>query len=306
LHLVRDKGLSYRDIRLVCNDQELRGPILKRVFQEYGIPLFSDAKKDILTSPAVQYVLALLDVLTEQYRTEDLFRILKSGFGCLSREEVSDLENYAVKYRIRRTMWKHPFTKGISEYGQEGLQRLEEIRQRAVAPILQLEPLMKPGGEMQGQTVSQFIQNFYKYLYETVQLPERILDFSAKQEELGRVDLADETSQIWTRMIGILDQMMEIMGDETFDAELFLDIFRVGLSQVEIGVLPPTRDGLLMGTMQRTRMSQAKALIVVGANEGVLPKEKPEAGLFSTDEKEFFKEKLISLTKNQIHINFID
>ncbi len=286
LHLVREKGLRYRDIRLVCNDQDVRGPILERVFQEYGIPVFSDGKKDILSSPAVQYVLALLEVINNEYRTEDVFRVLKSGFGPVSREETTDLENYAIKYRLRRTMWKRPLVKGVSEYGEEGFLRLEDIRRRAVEPLLLLEPLVQ-----REQTAAEFIQNFYKYLYETVCLPDRILDFIAVQEELGRVDLADETSQIWGRMIGILDQMMEIMGDQPFEAESFLELFRVGLSQVEIGMLPPTQDGLLMGTMQRTRVSQAEALVVVGANEGVLPQEKPEAGLFSTEEKELFKER---------------
>ena len=292
LQLVREEGLRYRDIRLVCNDQDVRGPIIERVFQEYGIPVFSDAKKDILSSPVIQYVLSLLEILTGEYRTEDMFRMLKSGFGPLERSEITELENYAVKYRIRRTMWKRPFVKGVSEYGEEGFVRLEEIRRRAADPVLALEPLMADA-----KTVSQFISSFYQYLYDTVQLPQRILEFMARQEELNRVDLAEETGQIWGRMIGILDQMMEIMGEEAFDAEVFLEIFRVGLSQVEIGVLPPTRDGLLMGTMQRTRMSQAKALVVVGANEGVLPQEKPEAGLFSTEEKEFFKERGAELCK---------
>ena len=297
LQLVREEGLKYRDIRLVCNDQDVRGPILERVFQEYGIPLFRDAKKDILSSPVVQYVLALLDTAVEEWRTEDLFRVLKSGFGPLNHEETADLENYAIKYRIRRTMWKRPFIKGVTEYGEEGLLRLEELRQKAAAPVLALEPLMKAETGGEPLTVNCFIQELYRYLYETVQLPDRILEFMNRQEELGRVDLAGETGQIWGHMIGILDQMMEIMGEEPFDAETFLDIFRVGLSQVEIGVLPPTRDGLLMGTMQRTRVSQAKALVVVGANEGVLPQEKPEAGLFSTEEKELFRDRGTELCK---------
>ena len=280
LHLVRDLGLRYRDIRLVCNDQEVRGPVVERIFQEYGIPVFSDSKRDILSSPVVQYLLALLDTVTESYRTEDLLQVLKSGFGDLNREEVTDLENYAMKYRIRRTMWKRPFTRGISEYGTEGLERLEMLRQKAVSPFLALEPVIKDS-----ETTGDFIQGFYCYLYEEVKLPERIEAFIARQEEMERIDLAEETAQIWGKVVGILDQMAEIMGEDDFEPKLFRDIFRVGLSQVEIGVLPPTRDGLLMGTMQRTRMSNVKALVIVGVNEGVLPQEKPEQGLFSTEEK---------------------
>lgn len=291
LHLVRDKGLRYRDIRVVCNDQDTRGPILERVFQEYGIPLFSDGKKDILSSPVIQYVLSLLDVLAGGYRTEDVIRMLKSGFGPLEHDDVIELENYAIKYRIRWSMWKKPFTKGAFEYGDDGLAAIESMRQKAVEPLLALEPLLKSAA------TGEFIQALYQYLYESVSLPERILAYMKSQEELGRMDLAEETSQVWGQMVGILDQMMEIGGSAAFDLKNFLELFRVGLSQVEIGVLPPTQDGLLMGTMQRTRMSQARALIVVGANEGVLPQENPEAGLFSGEEKEFFRERGTELCK---------
>ena len=292
LHLVRDLGLRYRDIRLVCNDQEVRGPVVERIFQEYGIPVFSDSKRDILSSPVVQYLLALLDTVTESYRTEDLLQVLKSGFGDLNREEVTDLENYAMKYRIRRTMWKRPFTRGSSEYGTEGLERLEMLRQKAVSPFLMLEPVIK-----NSDTSGDFIQEFYRYLYEEVKLPEKIEAFIVRQEDMERIDLAEETAQIWGKVVGILDQMAEIMGEDDFEPKLFRDIFRVGLSQVEIGVLPPTRDGLLMGTMQRTRMSNVKALVIVGVNEGVLPQEKPEQGLFTTEEKELFRSRGTELCK---------
>ncbi|MCI6011414.1 MAG: PD-(D/E)XK nuclease family protein [Firmicutes bacterium] len=288
LHLVRDCGLRYRDIRLVCNDQEIRGPVVERIFQEYGIPVFCDRKRDILSSPVIQYLLSLLNTVAESCRTEDLMQVLKSGFGDLTREEVTDLENYAIRYRIRYTMWKRPFTKGAAEYGEEELARLEQLRQKAMEPLEALEVQMRcEGGDL--LTMEGFISRFYRFLYDTVNLPDKILDFIASQEELRRMDLAEETGQIWNKTVGILDQMAEIMGSEPFDLKLFRDIFQVGLSQVEIGVLPPTRDGLLMGTMQRTRMSHVRALVAVGVNEGILPQEKTEPGLFSSEEKELFR-----------------
>lgn len=65
LHLVRDKGLRYRDIRLIYNDLENRGDIIERVFEEYGIELFSDVKRDIMDSPIIKYITSLLDVVIE-------------------------------------------------------------------------------------------------------------------------------------------------------------------------------------------------------------------------------------------------
>lgn len=289
--LVRDCGYRYSDIKLICNDQERRGPILRRVFKEYGIELLSDAKKDIMQSPIVQYITALLDMLTERYRTDIVMRLFKSGFCDLTDDEITDIENYAIKYKIRGTMWKKPFIRGESEYGSEAMARLNEIKDRGLAFASELKMIFK------SDTVSEFVGSLYGFLYDTVKLPEKITALMTEQQERGRHDLADETAQIWGKVVGILDQMAEIMGEEKFRAAAFRDLFEIGLAKVEIGVLPPTKDGLLMGTMQRTRTGAMKALVVVGANEGILPNEKPTTGLFGNDEKNLFKEKGIELCK---------
>ena len=58
---------------------------------------------------------------------------------------------------------------------------------------------------------------------------------------------------------------------------------------MDIGVLPPAKDGLMMGTMQRSRTGRIRAMVVVGANEGIMPQEKSQPGLFGSEEKEFFE-----------------
>lgn len=284
LHLVRDKGLRYRDIRLIYNDLENRGDIIERVFEEYGIELFSDMKRDIMDSPIIKYITSLLDVVIEKYRTETLLSLLKSGFGDLSGEELSDLENYAVKYKIRGSMWKKPFRRGSAEYGEAGLSYINMLRQKAVDPIKPLEKIFET------ETTGEFIRLFYDYLCGRMALRQKILAFIARQEEKELWDLADETAQIWESLSDILDQIFEIMGEEPFEPEAFREIFEVGLSQVEIGLLPPTQDGLILGNIQRSRSGRVKALIVMGANEGILPQERPTQGLFSAEERELFRE----------------
>ena len=291
LELVRDFGYRFSDIKVICNDQETRGPILKRVFKEYGIDLISDTSKDILQSSIVQYITALMDVAVEKYRTDLVIKMLKSGFGDLTNDEITDLENYAIKYKIRGTMWKRPFVRGESEYGAEALVRMNAVREKALAFMPDLEAIFE------AETCGEFISGLYGFLYEKVKLPEKIADLMVLQTEQGRPDLAEETAQIWGKVIGIFDQMSEIMGGQKFRAAAFRDLFEVGISQVEIGILPPTKDGLMMGTMQRTRTGEMKALVVVGANEGVLPNEKPGSGLFGSDEKNLFKENGIELCK---------
>ena len=283
LHLVRDKGLRYRDIKVICNDMESRGEALARVFREYGIEVFTDAKKDIMSNAVVQTVTSLLDVVIEKYRTESVLTLLKSGFGDLTGEELADLENYSIKYKVKGTMWKKPFRRGKGEYGEQGLERIETLRKRAVGNIAPLEELLKVSD------MGSFIEGFYKYLRDEARLPEKIASFAAEQEEKGFAEFADETRQVWDSLMMILEQIYEIMGADEMDAEAFRDIFTAGLSEVEIGQIPPSEDGLMIGNMQRSRSGRMKALVVVGANEGVIPQEKPSQGIFSAEERDVFQ-----------------
>ncbi len=291
LSLVRDFGYRYSDIKVICNDQETRGPILRRVFKEYGIDLISDASKDIMQSGIVQYIMALMDLVIERCRTDIVIKMLKSGFGDVENDEITDLENYAIKYKIRGSMWKKPFLRGESEYGEKGMERLNLLREKALAFLPELAAVFK------AESCGEFIDGFYEFLYEKVKLPEKIEELIAREEAQGRPDLAEETAQIWGKVIGIFDQMAEIMGGQKFRAAAFRDLFKVGISQVEIGILPPTKDGLMLGTMQRTRTGAVKALVVVGANEGILPNEKPAQGLFGSDEKNLLSERGIEICK---------
>lgn len=283
LNLVRDKNLRYKDIKVICNDMEGRGEVLARVFNEYGIEVFTDTKKNILSSVIVQMVISLLDVVVEKYRSDCMLKLLKAGFGDFDTEEIAELENYSIKYKIKGTMWKKPFRRGKGEYGEEGIKKVEELRIKAIKHLLPLEKIFE-----NNTITGEFIKDFYNYLCDELKLKEKILLFSQEQEKKGLTDFADETIQTWDSIVTIFDQMYEIMGDETFDAADFRDIFYVGISQVEIGILPPTEDGLLLGTMQRSRTGKIKALVVVGANEGILPQEKPSQGLFSPEERELF------------------
>ncbi len=285
LHLLRDEGFRYRDIVVICNDQAVRGSIISRIFDECGISLFDDKKRSILASPIAIFVVSLIETVAYRYRTADIFKVLKTGFTRLSDEEIELLENYAIKYRIKGSMWKKPFAKGQMEYGDDGLERINHIRGRAMELFEGFETIYRSAEDNR-----QFIEACYDFLMESVGMGEKILTLIAEQEEQGMLDLAEETSQIWRQIVGLLDQLAELTGEDAFDGMEFSSVLITGLSELEVGVLPPTSDDILMGTMQRTRSGQVRAAVVIGANEGVLPSGAPEEGLFSLEELDYLAE----------------
>lgn len=281
LRLLRDEGLRYRDIVVICNDQKLRASIISRVFDEYGLELFSDTKRKILNSNTAVFIVSLLAALGRGYSSTDIFKALKTGMTDMSDEDIEKLENYSLKYRIRGSMWKKTFEKGAFEYGEEGLAEIEGLRQKTMTLFTSLEEIYE-----KKQTVADFVESFYLYLENEVHIEEKLQEFKAVESQTGLSDLADETEQIWAEILGIFDQMVELEGEDEFDGQEFTEMLTVGLDQIEVGILPTTADDMMMGTMQRTRAGDIKAMVILGANEGILPAEAGDDGLFAEEELE--------------------
>jgi ATP-dependent helicase/nuclease subunit B len=292
VRLTREEGYRYRDILVICNDMETRASVIKRVFADYGIAAFLDKKRDILHHPSIEFITALIDVTARGWLYEDVFRMLKTNLTPISMEDCEDLENYAVKYRIRGNRWKSDFTYGAKAEGEENLLRINGIRAKIADYIAAFET-----GFKQKKTVRDRTKSIYDFLTETAQLPEKLEALIAYLTEHDQLEHAEEASQIWSVIIAIFDQFVELIGDEEISAEEYGTILKSGFEAVEIGLLPPAIDQIIVGTMQRTRVGDIKALIVLGANDGLLPAAAVSESLLNEDEKTVLYKKGIEICK---------
>jgi len=292
VELIRDRGLRFRDIAVICNDMEVRGSVIKRVFEEYGLPVFMDKKRSILHNPIVEYIAALIDIPGKGWQSQDLFRLAKTGLSDLSNGEVEELENYAIQYKIRGNRWKKKFEKGESEIKEGGLARINELRERLTGPISLFEDAYKKSA-----TVSEKIHAVYQYLDAQIRMRDKLEALIDAQIENNLQELADETGQVWGIVVNIFEQLIELIGAEKISAREFAGILSSGFETIEVGLLPPTLDRIMVGTMQRTRASGVKALLIIGANDGVLPAESVTEGLLSEDEKEKLYDNNIEICK---------
>lgn len=293
VELTRDRGLRYSEIALICNDLSQYGSVIKRIFELYEIPVFLDEKRTVLHNPAAEFFLSLLDIVTKGWQTQDVFRFLKTGLFTMNAEQYEELENYAVKYRIRGRKWRTDFKYGLNEYGEEGLAALNELRVQLAEPLLAFEKSLKKAESAREKSLA-----LYRMLAETLELPGRLEDLLGWLNDQEEFLAAEEISQIWTVLINLLDQMVELLGDEKISGEDYAAMLQSGLAAVEIGLLPPTLDQIIAGTMQRTRRGRISALLIIGANDGLLPADSAKEDLLSEAEKACLSEKDIVLCKN--------
>ncbi len=313
ISLVRDEGLRFKDIAVICNDMDIRGSILKRVFGKHGISFFMDEKRNIMHNRFTGFVVALLGVINRGYRYEEVFQLLKteivegidSETGELSPindERLEDLENYALAHKIARGKWKKPFIYGgkdrygnISEEAQATLAGINNTREIFMSFMQEFENAIKPCDSVRKKSTA-----LYYFLRDYVRMPHKIETLVEELKERQQYEYALEMAQVWNVIVGTLGQAVELVGDMDVDLEVYTEMLITGFEAVEIGIIPSTMDQVIVGTLQRTRTGNIKALIVTGANDGVIPSGSSDSDLLHEHEKRVLlgeKEDLLKLDK---------
>ncbi|QSX07516.1 helicase-exonuclease AddAB subunit AddB [Alkalibacter rhizosphaerae] len=275
--LAREKGWSYKDMGVVVNDLSSYGFAIQRTMEEYGIPCFLDAKRSMADKPLGLFVVSSLQVLVRNYRYEDVFSMLKTGFSNLEEGEWESLENYCLQFGIRGSQWKTPFHK-CNNKTLLPLEELDLLREKVVEPLERLRSRVR-----QAPTFASIAKALYGYLEEN-RVVEKTQALTAALQQHGDLEHGAENNQVFNRIMELLDELVEVFGEEKTTLREFAEILKEGVAASELGVLPASGDEVLIGDVKRSRQGSLAALFILGVNEGILPGEGETIGIFTTRE----------------------
>jgi ATP-dependent helicase/nuclease subunit B len=160
------------------------------------------------------------------------------------------------------------------------LQTVNECRSKIAEP---LHAFARKLGR--SKTVMPMVEALYELLV-TLRVPERLEQWSQAALRSGALGTAKEHAGVWDRVIDMLDQLVEMMGEEPISMELFAGLIETGLESIRLGLVPPAVDQVLVGSMDRTRTDGVKRLFLLGVSEGVIPSKLNEDGLLTEAERE--------------------
>jgi ATP-dependent helicase/nuclease subunit B len=280
LKLVRDENYRWRDIAVVCNDIECYGSIIKRIFTENNIPFFLDQKRDIM-----KMILSIIDIVSKNFKYEDVFQFLKTGFSDLNIDEYEKLENYTLKYGVKGNGWNKKFVYGSEDECME----MNEYRIKLIKPLQKF----KRNIHVQS-TIAEITGELYELL-EKFKIREKLEIWIEELRNQELYEYVNENAQIWNIVMDIFDQMVEFLGEQTISLKNYKKILESGFMSCQIGIIPTTIDQVLVGNIQRSKSSDVKALFVVGVNDGILPSKDLSQGILSEEEISLLKEEGIDL-----------
>lgn len=286
LDLVRDENFRFREIGVSARNYGEYRSLIESVFERYGIPVFSSVMTDILEKPVLALVTAALESAAGDYAYEDMFRYLKTGLTDLPEEDRDILENYVLKWNIRGSRWSqskdwtwHPrgYGRALEEEDAQVLERVNRARRLVIAP---LEKIRKSGA----RTGRQQAMVLYDFM-EEIRLPERLENRVEELENRGQPALADEYRQLWEILCGGLEQCASLLQDIPLELEEFAQLFRLVLSQYDVGSIPVSLDRVTAGETTRQTGHGVKVLFLLGADDASLPQVGQPAGLLSDDDR---------------------
>jgi ATP-dependent helicase/nuclease subunit B len=292
LELIREDGLSFRDMVVLAGDLEEYGSIIKRIFAQYQIPYFMDDLRAIGDNHLVEAVVTALEAIQNNYRLDDIFGFVKTGFAPITLSECEDLENYALEFGVRGKQWDQEFTK-VSQNPALDLDSLNQLRLKLIIPLTQLKAELKAGRSCQDYTKA-----LYDFLV-VIKTPEKIDALVEQLSQSGNYEAMEIYHQIWNILMEVFDQIVETMGNDEVTSEEYLRILKSGFQGYRLGIIPPYRDYVSITDLRRSRSSAFEVLIVFGLNEGKIPGSGSEPNLFSDLERQILGAHQIRLQNNR-------
>lgn len=106
----------------------------------------------------------------------------------------------------------------------------------------------------------------------------------------GKHQQAEEIDQIWNGFIQILDDLVTVFDTQEMTLKQFLEVFDIGLEQLEFVMIPQTLDQVSIGTMDLAKVDNKRHIYMVGMNDGSLPQPVSSSSLITDEEKKYFEQ----------------
>ncbi|MDQ0111720.1 helicase-exonuclease AddAB subunit AddB [Paenibacillus harenae] len=297
----RTEQLRWRDMAVMVRNAEDYSDYIALIFADYGIPFFVDQKQKAHHHPLVEFIRSALETVLYGWRYDAVFRCIKTEMlfpidNSLPREWFDLLENYALAAGIDGWKWLdrkrwHPLVQQSLDDDSEMETKISEKAQREFDIVFAASEAVVPPLRRFGETLAKAdnIQAMCEALYrllDHMDAADKLERWSRQDTEAGRVQRARSHRQLWDGVMQLLDQLVELAGQQQVAPELFAGMVEAGLDSLKLAAVPPALDQVLIGSMDRTRSGQVQVCYVLGANDGVVPMRVKEDGILTEAERE--------------------
>ncbi|MCX5646835.1 MAG: exodeoxyribonuclease V subunit gamma [Phycisphaerae bacterium] len=288
LGLVKEKGYRYRDIAVVASDLSRYEQYVRAYFEDYGIPFFIDKRKPLNQHPVVELICAALQAVTNGLAYADVFAYLKTDLVTMARSDVDLLENYCLAFGVDGRDWADPEPWRFQDKDDEGFgeDQIDRIRGEAIGPLLELRQALCPDGDLQTRLTSGEFARVIFVLLDRLHVRKTVSQWIEEAHEGGDPTTADEHRQFFDAFVDIFDALVEIFERQEMTAQDYFGLLASAFSQMTLAFIPPKLDQVLVGSIERSRHPNLKAIFLLGATQKQFPIPLASSGVLTDEDRE--------------------
>jgi len=286
--LVRQHAWRFRDIAVITSDIGAYQHYIKAYFDDYGIPFFIDKPEPLSRHPVVELICSALQVVTGGFVAGDIFAYLKTDLLDIERKEVDLLENYCLAYGVDGPDWRGAedwcfAPREATEFDEESINRIRRI---AAAPLLKLADSLTAGhGPTKKLGPEEFTRIVFDFL-EELGVRQRLAEWTERAAASSGYTPPDEHRQLFDKLVNLFDELVEVFAGSELTCQEYLTILRSAFSQLTLAFIPPALDQVLVGSIERSRHPDLKAVFLIGATQGQFPTAVPTSGILTDDDRQ--------------------
>lgn len=280
--LHRRAGLRWGEFAIVVADMRRYSRHVERLCEEFGIPHFMDGRRTLRHHPVAVLLLGLLEIAALPDEQDAYRRLLKTGLLPISSDAADRLENYiserGLGARELLDLSNRRPRSSVDSSVKPSVQRPRQTVAKAIGPVV--SSLRVPG-----LTVRERCSILWDGLTR-LKVAREIGRLTERATLRGNFEEANLHESAFAETVQMLDDLVTALGDRSLSLERLAGIVARVYEGVTTGVVPLKLDQVLVTEVERMRGLEARAVYVLGCNEGLFPRRVQESELLTFRDRE--------------------
>ena len=302
IRLTRDEGYRYRDIRIVCCDDDLSGRMRSNA-ELFGLDVFIDRRIELWSTLVPVFAETVLELPVHNYKISDVLRAMRCGLIKVPPVIADMFDNYCRRMNITdgiRLFKSSVYLKTPKDENGEPKEADEISLPDAYEDIKAGQKI--PEGEF-----------YWKYIVQSKLMPlkkaadaiadekllsrkamllrDLLIDHRDDVEALSNEQLDAKESEAAAALVRGFDEVMNLltlftheMNDVPIAQRAFISLIRTDMKNRIEGTIPLKVDSIEITTPDRAFVTPCKVMFILGASRENFPHRKGSEGLLSTGE----------------------
>lgn len=286
--LMIEEGFKYKDIAVLARQKEVYSSLMESAFERYDIPFYTDESYTAAHKSLFIFIKTALQLASDKNASsEEWLRYMKTGIPGLTDAEIAAVEDYCYKWSVDGKMWNEPFP-----FDDEKLSA-EEVRIKVTEPIFKLREACE---DADGRRICSAVLDFFDNTGAVENIC-KIYD-ECDTEDAAVLASVRELKQLWELLCTLLETLNKALEGIRLSLSEFSGLFSSAVGRIKLSSPPQTLDCVRFSAAHTARLSNVKAVFVIGANEGMFPYAAKPSGLLSDRDRQALEKAGVTLSGN--------